>query len=61
MYSRALYAPDGLQRVLSGDDAEWSSKVFLIVRLAQMEQLCRELDVRPEPDFWAPVLTARAA
>jgi hypothetical protein len=61
MYSRALYAPDGLRRVLSGDDAEWSSRLFLLVRLAQVEQLCRELDVRPGPDFWAPVQSARAA
>jgi hypothetical protein len=61
MYSRALYATDGLRHLLSGDKTQWYSRLFLIVGLAQVEQLCRELDFRPEPDFWAPVLTSSAA
>jgi hypothetical protein len=61
MYSRALYAPDGLRHILSGNETEWYSRIFQIVGLAQVEQLCRELDFRPEPDFWAPVLTTSAA
>lgn len=55
MRSRALYTVDGLARVLSGDDDQWRAKTPLIVRLAQVEQLCRELDLKPEADFWAPV------
>ena len=61
MYSSALYAPDGLRRALSGGEIEWYSRMSLIVRLAQVEQLCLELDFRPGPDFWASVLTADAA
>ena len=61
MSSRALYAPDGLRHTLSGDDTEWYSRIFLIVGLAQVEQLCRELDFCPEPDFWDPVVTTYAA
>jgi hypothetical protein len=56
MRSRGLYAVDGLKRALSGDDNEWRAKSGLIVRLAQVEQLCHELDVQPETNFWAPVL-----
>jgi hypothetical protein len=56
MRSRGLYAVDGLKRALSGDDNEWRAKTTLIVKLAQVEQLCHELDVQPETDFWAPVL-----
>ena len=53
MYSRALYTADGLARALSGDDEQWQAKTTLIVKIAQVEQLCRELDVKPEADFWA--------
>jgi hypothetical protein len=60
MYSRALYASEGLRHVLSGDETEWYSRIFQIVGLAQVEQLCRELDFQPEPNFWAPVLAPTA-
>jgi hypothetical protein len=56
MRSRGLYAVDGLKRALSGNDNEWRAKSGLIVRLAQIEQLCHELDLQPETNFWAPVL-----
>jgi len=56
MFSRSLYAADGLRLALSGDDAAWQARTFLIVRLATVEHLCRELDFRPEPDFWAPIM-----
>jgi hypothetical protein len=60
MFSRGLYTTDGLQLALSTDDAEWQARNSLIVRLATVEQLCRELDFRPEPNFWAPVMAAEA-
>ena len=60
MYSRSLYAPDGLQMALGGDDAAWQEKVRLVLRLGTVEQLCRELDFRPEPTFWAPLSEAGA-
>lgn len=56
MFSRSLYTADGLQRALSGDDAAWQARTFLIGRLATVEHLCRELDFRPEPDFWTPIM-----
>jgi hypothetical protein len=59
MFSRGLYAVDGLRHVLGGDEMDWRAKLPLIVRLAQVEQLCRELDVKPEVDFWTPVLADR--
>jgi hypothetical protein len=58
MYSRALYNAGGLRSVLSGDDEQWRTKTPLIVKIAQVEQLCRELDFKPEADFWAPVQVA---
>ena len=58
MFSRAIYDPDALQTVLSADDTKWTEKHTLVARIATVEQLCRELDFRPEPDFWLPVTTA---
>lgn len=57
MFSRAMYTPDGLHTVLSADHTRWIEKNSLVVRIATVEQLCRELDFRPEPDFWVPVMT----
>jgi hypothetical protein len=56
MRSRGLYAVDGLRCAVSGSDDEWRAKTSLIVKLAQVEQLCHELDLQPETDFWAPLL-----
>jgi hypothetical protein len=51
MQSRAIYARDGLRRLLSGDDEAWRAKERLILRVATLEQLCRELDFTPEAGF----------
>ena len=56
MYSRSLYAGDGLRLAVGGDDAAWQEKVRLMLRLGTVEQLCRELDFKPAPTFWAPVM-----
>jgi hypothetical protein len=61
MYSRALYAADGLRGVLSGDDEQWQAKTPILVKIAQVEQLCRELDLKPEADFWDPVRASTPA
>jgi hypothetical protein len=51
MLSRALYSPEGLRRVLSGSDEDWQTRSSLIVKLATVEELCRELGFEPERDF----------
>jgi hypothetical protein len=48
MQSRGLYAPHGLSRLLSGGEAEWREKEKLLLRVATLEQLCRELDFAPD-------------
>jgi hypothetical protein len=48
MHSRGLYAHHGLARLLSGDDDRWRQNEKLILRVATMEQLCRELDFTPD-------------
>jgi len=50
MRSRALYAMPGLKRVLSGLDDAWAARSGLILRIATVEQLCRELRFEPGPD-----------
>jgi hypothetical protein len=49
MASRAMYSPDGLCRVLDGRAGE--SPARLIIRIASIEQLCRELDFSPAAGF----------
>jgi hypothetical protein len=51
MLSRALYSPEGLRGILSGSDEDWQTRSSLIIRLATVEQLCRELGFEPERDF----------
>lgn len=51
MLSRRIYVAEGLQRVLGGSAEDWHSRSSLILRIANVEQLCRELDFQPDPDF----------
>jgi len=51
MYSNGMYNLDGLRQVLRGDDQDWKKRISLILRLATIEELCRELDFKPEADF----------
>jgi hypothetical protein len=51
MLSHALYSPEGLRRVLSGSDEDWQTRSYLILKLATVEELCRELGFEPERDF----------
>jgi hypothetical protein len=51
MLSRNLYSPAGLTRVVQGDDAEWHSRERILLRMATVEQLCRELNFEPEAGF----------
>jgi hypothetical protein len=53
MYSRGIYDRGALERVLSGTDDEIHNKATLVLKIATLEGLCRELDVRPEPSFWS--------
>jgi hypothetical protein len=48
MLSRNLYAPAGLAHLLSGGETDWRRKEKLLLRVATLEQLCRELDFKPE-------------
>jgi hypothetical protein len=49
MLSRDIYSPAGLDRVLAGPDREWHARSALILRIATIEQLCRELGCQPDP------------
>jgi hypothetical protein len=51
MLSRALYTTEGLHRMLGGSDEERQARYPLIMRLATVEALCRELSFEPEEDF----------
>ncbi len=51
MLSRALYTPEGLHRTLGGSDEERQARYWVIMRLATVEALCRELSFEPEEDF----------
>lgn len=54
MYSRALYAPEALRGVLSGTDEDLQARSQLILRLATVEGLCRELNFEPDGNFLTP-------
>ncbi len=49
--SRELYDPEGLRGLLGGTDPEWLARETWILRLATIEQLCAELDCRPDADL----------
>jgi hypothetical protein len=51
MLSRALYTTEGLHRMLGGSDEERQARYWVIMRLATVEALCRELGFEPEEDF----------
>jgi hypothetical protein len=51
MFSRALYTTEGLHRMLSGGDEDRRARYWVIMSLATVEALCRELDFEPEEDF----------
>ena len=50
MLSRALYTTEGLRRTLGGSDEDRQGRYWVIMRLATVEALCRELSFEPE-DF----------
>jgi hypothetical protein len=51
MISRALYTTEGLHRMLSGSDEDRQARSWMIMRLATVEALCREVGFEPEKDF----------
>jgi hypothetical protein len=51
MLSRALYTTEGLHKTLSGSDEDRQARYSVIMRLATVEALCRELGFEPEEDF----------
>jgi hypothetical protein len=51
MLSRALYTTEGLHRMLGGSDEDRQARYWVIMRLATVEALCRELGFEPEEDF----------
>jgi hypothetical protein len=51
MLSRALYTPEELHRMSSGSDQDRQARYWVIMRLATVEALCREMDFEPEEDF----------
>ncbi len=51
MLSRALYTTEGLHRMLSGSDEDRQGRYWVIMRLATVEALCREVGFEPEEDF----------
>ena len=54
MYSRKIYAPEALADLLQGPDEDWYAHESLILKLANIEMLCRELDFEPDADFLVP-------
>jgi asparagine synthase len=51
MLSRALYTTEGLRRTVGGSDEDRQARYSVIMRLATVEALCRELGFEPEEDF----------
>ena len=51
MLSRALYTTEELHRMSSGSDVDQQTRYWVIMRLATVEALCRELSFEPEEDF----------
>ena len=58
MFSKDLYSSDGLAAFLQGSDDQWLAREKYILRMATLEQICRELDFRPDADFLASSPTA---
>ena len=51
MLSRGMYQKEGLQNLLGGDNEAWRAQTPLILKLATVEQLCRELQFEPDATF----------
>jgi hypothetical protein len=51
MRSRLLFQPDTLARLLQGSDEVWYQHEGLLLRVATLELLCRELDFQPDASF----------
>lgn len=51
MLSRGLYSEEGLAAHLQGTEAQWYRKETYIVRIATLEQLCRETGFEPDRNF----------
>ena len=56
MYSKEIYNLDQLKLIVGGSDEELYSRETLILRIATIEQLCRELGFRPESDFFSKLI-----
>jgi hypothetical protein len=54
MLSRELYNLESLQEVLSESDDQWRTRASVILRIATVEGLCRELDFVPDENFLNP-------
>jgi hypothetical protein len=61
MISRALYTPEGLHRILGGSDEDRQARYWVIMRLATVEALCREMGFEPEEDFLSTAPKDQAA
>lgn len=57
MYSRNLYNEGFLKEVLGKDPAQWKSKAELILRMATIELVSREIEDQPDEHFWESVIT----
>ena len=51
MLSRGIYDPAGLADLLGGPPERWYAHESLILRVATVEQLCRELELEPDSHF----------
>ncbi|MCX7835632.1 MAG: hypothetical protein N2450_06130 [bacterium] len=56
MLTRNLYKPEFIKEVLEQDLALWKRKAELILRMATIELICREIEDKPDNHFWNPVV-----
>ena len=51
MFSRKIYNTEGLTNLLSKDDENWYANESLILKIATIEHLCKELNFTPDRHF----------
>ena len=51
MFSREMYRNDGLRSLLAGSDTDWRNDSMTLIKLLNIEILCRELEFTPPHDF----------
>jgi hypothetical protein len=49
--SRRMYNKETLAAMLNGTDDAWYANEILMLKIATLELLCRELDFEPDADF----------